>query len=101
MYFSINLYISCILNPWYRDLNTNFTLGNYLFGDVELTKSAGPVKYAYSSYGIGFDARSKFSLLDGSFSKYVIIFGAENSSSVHVGNKDNNILILVEGWHKD
>ena len=35
----INLYISYILNPWLRNLNTDFTLGNCLFGPVKLTKN--------------------------------------------------------------
>ena len=30
----INLYISYILSPWLRDLNTDFTLNNCLFGSV-------------------------------------------------------------------
>ena len=41
----INLYISDILNPWLRNLNTDFTLKNCLFGSVKLTKDAYPVKY--------------------------------------------------------
>ena len=49
---------------------------------MELTKSADPDKYGYSGYGIGFDARSQFSLPDGSWGKNVIIFGVNNSSSV-------------------
>ena len=36
----INLYISYILNPWLRNLNTDFTLKNCLFGSVKLTKNA-------------------------------------------------------------
>ena len=38
----INLYISYILNQWFRNLNTDFTLNNCLFGSVELTKNADP-----------------------------------------------------------
>ena len=52
----INLYISYILNPWLRDLNTDFTLNNCLFGSVKLTKNADPDKYKYSGYGIGFES---------------------------------------------
>ena len=33
----INLYISYTLGPQIRDLNTDFTLGNCLFGSVKLT----------------------------------------------------------------
>ena len=36
----INLYISDTLDPQLRYLNTNFTLVNYLFGSVKLTKNA-------------------------------------------------------------
>ena len=46
----INLYISYILKPWLRDLNTDFTLNNCLFGSVELTKNANQDKYKYSGY---------------------------------------------------
>ena len=31
----ISLYISYILNQWSENLNTDFTLGNCLFGSVE------------------------------------------------------------------
>ena len=36
----INLYISYTLGPQLRNLNTDFTLGNCLFGSVKLTKNA-------------------------------------------------------------
>ena len=41
----INLYISYTLSPQLRNLNTYFTLGNYLFGSVKLTKNADLDKY--------------------------------------------------------
>ena len=41
----------------------------------------------YSGYGFGFDLLSESSLLDGSVGKYVIIFGVDMSSSVHIANK--------------
>ena len=34
-------------------LNTDFTLGNCMFGSVKVTKNADPDKYAYTGYGIG------------------------------------------------
>ena len=92
-----NLYISYKLNPQLRSLNTDFTLNNYLFGSVKLTKNAYVDKYKYSGYGIGFDSRSEFLFTDGSFGKNVIIFGADMSSSVHIDNKGKYILILAEG----
>ena len=40
----INLYIFYMLNPWLRNLNTDFILNNWLFGSVKLTKNADPDK---------------------------------------------------------
>ena len=41
----INLYISYTLGSQLKKLNTNFTLGNCLFGSVKLTKNADLDKY--------------------------------------------------------
>ena len=41
----INLYISYTLGSQLKNLNTNFTLGNCLFGSVKLTKNADLDKY--------------------------------------------------------
>ena len=90
----INLYISYILSPSLRNLNTDFKLNNCLFGSVELTKNADPGKYKYSGCGIGFDSRSEFSFTDGSMGENVIVFGADISSSVHIDNKNKDILII-------
>ena len=57
------------LGTWPRDLNTNFTLGGCFFGGIKLTKNADPVKYSYSSYGIGIDIQIEYSLRDGSVGK--------------------------------
>ena len=46
--------------------------------------------------GIGFDSPSEISFTDGSMGKNVIIFGVGMSSSVHVNNKNKDILILGE-----
>ena len=80
----IKLCISNILNSWLRNSNTDFTWKKSLFGSVKLTKNIDPDKCKYSSYGIGFDSRSKFLFADGSFAKNVIIFGAHISSFVHI-----------------
>ena len=77
--------------------NTHFTLDNCLFRSVKLAKNADPDKYKYSGYGIGFDSHSEFSLPDGRMGRNAINFGADMSSSVHVDNKNKNILILGEG----
>ena len=95
----MDLYISYTLNPSLRNLNTDFTLNNWLSGSAELTKNPDPDKYKHSGYGIGFDSCSEFSFTDGSMRKNVIIFGADMSSSVHTDNKNKNkdILVLGEG----
>ena len=56
----INLYISYTLSPnlKIKNLKTDFTLCNYLFGSVKLTKNAHLDKYKYTGYGIEFDSCS-------------------------------------------
>ena len=83
-----------------KDLDTDFTLGNCLFGVVKLTKNADPDKYKYSGHDIGFDSRSQFSWTDGSNGKNVIIFGVDYSSSVHIDSRNKNIVVLGEGSTK-
>ena len=48
----INLYISYTLGLQLRNLNTYFTLGNSLFGSVELTKNTDLDKHKYNGYNI-------------------------------------------------
>ena len=67
------------MDTWSRDLNSDFTLKDWLFG-AKLAKYTDQDKYVYTSYG--FDSRSEFSLRDGSMGKNVIIFGVNMSSSV-------------------
>ena len=90
----VNLFIVYELYRWSRDLNTDFTLKNCLFGSVKLAKNADPDKYQYSGHGIGVDSRSEFSLTDSSIGKSVIIFGVDMSSSLHIDNKNKDILVL-------
>ena len=54
----INLYISYTLGPQLRNLNTDFTLCNCLFGSIKLAKNADVDKYKYTDYSIEFDSRS-------------------------------------------
>ena len=56
----VNLYISYELDTWSRDLKTDFTLANWLFGVVKLSKNADWDKYGYSGYSIGFNSHSIF-----------------------------------------
>ena len=76
--------ISYELDTWSRDVNSDFTLEDCLFGGVD--------KKIYSGYDIEFDIA--FDLSDGSVSKNVIIFGVKMSSAVHIHNKKKDILIL-------
>ena len=59
-----------------------------------ISENAHPDENVYSGYGIGFDSCSEFSLPDGSVGKHFIIFGVDMSSSMHIGNKEKDILIL-------
>ena len=79
----VNIYIVYELDKTY--VKTNPMLVNCLFGaDID---SADIDKNKYSRYGTGFDRSSVYLLLDGSFGRYVVIFGVDMSSSVHVDNK--------------
>ena len=60
----INLCISYTLGPQLWNLITDFTLGNYLFGSVKLTKNDDQDKYQYTGYGIGFDSCSECLLMN-------------------------------------
>ena len=74
-------------------INSYPTLENYLFGAVSLTKNADIDKYKYSGYGIGFDRQGEFSFGNG-LGRNCKTLGADMSSSSHVNNKINNILVL-------
>ena len=58
-----------------------------MFGAVHLNKNADPDKYSYSEYSIGFGSRSLFLFPNSDWGKNVVIFGVENSSSVHVDKR--------------
>ena len=88
------------LDTWSKNLNTDFTLGDCLFGGVKLTKNVDLDKYGYSGDITGFDSRSDFSI-NGEFGKNVVLFGEDNGSSVHVDIKEKDILVLGEDPNKD
>ena len=92
----INLYISYTQGPELRDSYTDFTLNNCLLRCWKLTKNADSDKYKYTVYDIGFASRSENLLIDGSYGKNFIIFGADMNSFLHVDNKGKDILILGE-----
>ena len=70
---------------------------NCLFGAVTLTKHVNIDKYGYCGYGIGFDRKGSFSFPSGGYGQNVIIFGVDMSSSIHIDNKKQDILILGRG----
>ena len=72
------------------------TLKNCTFGAVKLNKNPGVDKYKYCGYSTGFDRKEKFSFGDG-FGHNTIFFGVDMSSSVHVDNKKEDIVLLGEG----
>ena len=63
----MNLYIFYTLGPQLGNLNTDFSLGNCLFGSIKPTKNADLDKYKYVGYGTRFDSRSEFLFTDGSY----------------------------------
>ena len=71
----INLYISYTLGPQLRNLSTDFSLGNYLFGSVKLTKNANLDKHKYSGCDVRFDSRSEFLFTDRSSGKKSLFLG--------------------------
>ena len=67
-----------------------------MFWAVKLAETDDPEKYGHSGYGEGVDVRSQFSWSNGSLFKNVVIFGVDNSSSAHVDN-EKDILVLGDG----
>ena len=88
-----NIYIVYEISKNYN-ISSYPTLENCLFGAVSLNKYADIDQYKYSGYGIGFDRKGKFSFGSNGFSKNVVIFGADMSSSIDANNKKSNILVL-------
>ena len=76
--------------------NSNPTPGNSSFGSVKLVKRADIEKCKYFRYGIGLNTKGTFLFPTGGFSKNLIVFGVDMSSSVHVDNKKKDLLILDE-----
>ena len=68
-----------------------------MFRNAKLTKNTDYDKYLYSEYGIGFDSCSLFSIPNFDWGKNSTIFGVDMSSSIHIDNKNKDILILSKG----
>ena len=66
-----------------------------LFGAV--TKNSEIDKYRYSGYGTEFDGIGRFSFPGGGVGQNLLICGADMSSSAHIDNKKNDILVVGIG----
>ena len=93
---AVHLFIVYELGRSLKYLNAVFTLKACLFGAVKITKNSDPDEYSYWGYGIGFDSRSPFSIPNFDWGKNDITFGVDMSSSLHIDNKNKDILILVK-----
>ena len=83
------------VHTWLRDLSTKFKLADCLLGAVKLNKAADFDKYGFNGYSIGFDTHLNFSVYD-KLGKNIIIFGVENSLSVHTYTRRKEILVFDE-----
>ena len=68
-----------------------------MFGAVKLTKNIDLDKNSYSRNCVGFNSCSLFSDPGFDWGKNVVVFGVDNSSSMHIDNKKKYILVLGEG----
>ena len=59
-------------------------------------KNSDKEKYVYSGQGITLDSAGSWSF-DNDYTRNVLIFGVDNSSSSHADNRKNNFLMLSEG----
>ena len=92
----VNVYIAYDLEAWQRSPTGNFKFENCLFGATNVIKNSDKEKYVYGGYRIAFGSVGLWSF-DNGFTRNVIIFGADNSSSFHSDNRKDNFLILGEG----
>ena len=87
-----------------KNVNSEFTLRNCLFGTVKITNKSNSDKdmWQYNVYGIAFDSKGEFTHPSGQgYAKNVIIFGVDLSSSRHSSNKTQNILVLGNDLFKN
>ena len=91
----VNIYTVYRLSP-HTSANTDFAINDCLFGSIKLTKNSDLDKYQYGRYGLCFDSRGTYILLDGIYAKNLIIFSCDLSSSVHENNRANSVLTLAQ-----
>ena len=101
----INIYCVYERQPVASSRDTSFTIQDALFGAMQITKDATDnSKNNFKGYGICFDERSQFGhkiTEDGrahtTNGRNVLIFGVDNSFSVHATNRANNIYVMGDG----
>ena len=101
----VNIYIVYKLDPLASTRDKSFTIQNFLFGAMQITKNATDNdKNNYKGYGICFDERSEFghTITEGGHAhttdaRNVLIFGADMSFSVHATNRANHIYLMGTG----
>ena len=71
-----------------------------MFGASNIAKNSDKDKWAYSGHGIAFDGKGSWGF-GNDFSRNVVIFGVDNSSSSHFDKSKNNYLILGESPTSD
>ena len=84
---AVNLFIVSESGRQFQDLNTDFTLNDFFFRAVKITKNANPDNGIYTGYDTGLNTRSEFSLLDDSMRKNAIIFWVDMISSVYINDR--------------
>ena len=89
----VNIYIVYEISKTYN-ISSCLTLENCFFRTVSLIKHGDIDQYKYSGYGIRFDRKGEFSFGSNGFGKNVIIFGVDMTSSIHVNNRTESILVL-------
>ena len=77
-------------------ISSYLTLENCLFVAVKLTKHVDVDLYKYLGYGIGFDRKRSYSIVN-EVGRNIIIFGVDMSSSSYIDDKKEDILILSKG----
>ena len=88
------MYITYEIKSWPFYADDCFALRNSLFGAVKVTKNADLDKYPnYFGYGISLDVHRTFSLPNSGFSEKTIIFGVDMTSSAHIDNKKDFLIL--------
>ena len=67
-----------------------------MFGATNIVKNSDKENWVYSDYGITFDGAGSWSFAN-DFTRSVVIFRVDNSSSPHADHRKHNFLLLGEG----